>query len=115
MDRSGRIGTVLEGPIDPSLCQPGHPDAVPVRFDHADDLRQELNEIHVSRIPVPLDRDMVYPCEVPVSLWRRVCRAAPRNGLGERGAIREALRMWLLKYGDDEAKNETRREIGLDQ
>ena len=34
-DEKGRPGTVLEGSLHPTLCVPGHPDAVPVRFDYA--------------------------------------------------------------------------------
>ena len=58
--------------------------------------------------------DMISPSRVPVSTWKRVQGAARLNGLTLQMATREALRMWLLKYGDDECKAETRREIGLD-
>ena len=63
---------------------------------------------------VYMPSDAIYPSKVQIAILKRVPRAARLNGLTPRMATLEALRMWLLKYGDDECKAETRREIDLD-
>lgn len=47
-------------------------------------------------------------------LQKRFSRAAQQNGLTLKQAVTEAMRMWLLKYGDAEAVEETHHEIGLE-
>ena len=46
--RTATQTTDLEGPLNPMLCVPGHPDAVPVHIDNATKLRQEVNDAYVS-------------------------------------------------------------------
>ena len=70
IDTNGRPGTVLEGPLHPMLCVTGHPDAVPVRFDHADDLRQEVNEAHVEREEARTDTDVIVHPETGTKMLR---------------------------------------------